>query len=194
MGLFSNIKLTKHDEEVSLVLKNITIFSKLTPYERTKIAKYFRRMEYLPGEKIVNEGDPGDGMFVIKSGAVKIAKRLTKKEEKTLTNLVDGDCFGEMALLDRARRSASVYAISKVVMFELYRASLLEMLDKESKIGVKVLYDLARILVERIRESGDKIKDILVLQSIQKGSGMIQVQGAAKKPKALKKNLKKAKK
>ena len=169
MGLFSNVTLTKQDEEIAEVLKNIDMFSELTPLERTRIAKYFRQEEYEPGAKIVKEGDPGDGMFVIKKGAVKITKQLTKKEEKTLTNFVDGSCFGEMSLLDGSPRSASVYAISKVVMYELYRVSLMEMLDKESRIGVKILYNLAKILAERIRESGDKIKDILVWQSLQKG-------------------------
>lgn len=168
MGLFSNVLLSKQDEDIAEILKNINIFEGLTPLERTKIAKYFRQQDYEAKAKIVNEGDPGDGMFVIKSGAVKVVKQLTKKEEKVLANLVDGDVFGEMALLDRSPRSASVYAISKVTMLELYRVSLLEMLDKESKIGVKVMYNLAKILAERIRESGDKIKDILIWQSLKK--------------------------
>lgn len=168
MGLFSNVLLSKQDEEIAEVLQKINIFSGLTPYERTKIAKFFRQKEYEPKAKIVKEGDPGDGMFVIKSGAVKISKEITDTEEQVLANLVDGDFFGEMALLDGAPRSASVYAISKVTMLELYRASLLELFDKEAKIGVKVLYNLAKILGERIRESGDKIRDILVWQSLKK--------------------------
>lgn len=168
MGLFSNISLSKQDEEIAEILHKINIFSGLTPYERAKIAKYFRQQDYEPKSKIVREGDPGDGMFVLKSGAVKISKKLTDKEEKVLCNLVDGDFFGEMALLDGSPRSASVYAISKVTMLELYRASLLDLLDKEPRIGVKVLYNLAKILGERIRESGDKIRDILVWQSLKK--------------------------
>ena len=73
-----------------------------------------------------------------------------------------------MALLDGSPRSASVYAVSKVTMLELYRASLLELLEKEPAIGVKIMYNLAKILGERIRQSGDKIRDILVWQTIKK--------------------------
>lgn len=168
MGLFSNVLLSKQDEEVAEILKDINIFAGLTPLERARIAKYFRQKNYDPRTKIVKEGEAGDRMFVIKMGAVKIAKGLTEKEEEVLANLVDGDCFGEMALLDGSPRSASVYAISKVTMLELYRVSLMEMLDKESKLGVKILYNLAKILAERIRQSGDKIRDILIWKSLKK--------------------------
>lgn len=168
MGLFSNVLLSVQDEEISNILQKINIFEGLTPFQRAKIAKYFRQQNYEPKARIIKEGEPGDGMFVIKDGAVKIVKQLTDTEEQVLANLVDGDFFGEIALLDNSPRSASVYAISKVTMLELYRASLLELLDKEPKIGVKVLYNLAKILAERIRASGDKIRDILVWQSIKK--------------------------
>lgn len=167
MGLFSHLFLTKEDEEIASVLGKINIFQGLTPYERAKIAKYFRKQEYKAGDKIVKEGDAGDRMFVIREGAVKITKALSPTEEKVLANLVDGDFFGEMALLDGSPRSASVYAISPVKMLELYRASLQEFIEKEPQIGVKVLYNLAKILVERIRASGDKIRDILIWQSLK---------------------------
>ncbi len=173
MGLFSNVLLTKRDEEIAKILKTIHIFENLSPSERAKIAKFFREQKYDPKERIVKEGESGDRMFVIEMGAVKVAKELTDKKEKVLANLVDGDCFGEMALLDGSPRSASVYAISKVTMLELYRVSLMEMLDKEPRLGVKVLYNLAKIMAERIRESGDKIRDILMLKSV-KSSGEVE--------------------
>ena len=143
MSIFSNLTLSKQDEEIAEVLKNINIFSGLTPLERVKIAKYFLKKEYEPKARIVKEGEPGDGMFVIQSGAVKVVKQLTKDKINVLANLVDGDFFGEIALLDRSPRSASVDAISPIVMLELYRASLLEFIEKQPRIGVKVLMNLS---------------------------------------------------
>ncbi len=168
MKLFSNLLLTAEDEEVSNVLKDINLFKELTPFERAKIAKYFRKKIYEAGDQIIKEGTPGDGMFVIQQGAVKVAKKLKKGKEQVLENMVDGDFFGELALLDGAPRSASVYAISRVTMYELYRASLQELVRKEPEIGVKILYKLARILGDRIRASGNKIRDILVWKSLNK--------------------------
>ncbi len=168
MRFFSNLLLTKQDEEVAEVLKDINLFEDLTAYERAKIAKYFRKKIYEAGEQIIKEGTPGDRMFVIHKGAVKIAKKLNKNKEQVLENMVDGDFFGEMALLDGSKRSASVYAVSKVVMFELYRVSLQELISKEPAIGVKILYKLARILGERIRTAGNKIKDIVMWRSVKR--------------------------
>ncbi len=168
MGLFTNLVLTKEDEEIARILKDINIFQGLTSYERAKIAKYFKKKEYMSKEVIIKEGDAGDGMFVIKRGAVKITKKLSSKNEQVLANLVDGDFFGEMALLDGSPRSATVTAISPVKMLELYRASLQEFVDKEPRIGVKVLYNLAKIMAERIRESGDKIRDILIWKDLKR--------------------------
>ncbi|MBN1897802.1 MAG: cyclic nucleotide-binding domain-containing protein [Spirochaetes bacterium] len=167
MGLFSNVMFTKEDEEIAKILTRINIFKGLTPFERAKISRYFRKREYNPGEMIVKEGQSGDRMYVIREGAVKVAKSLSKSKEQVLANLVDGDFFGDMALLDGSPRSASVYAISKVKMLELYRASLQEFIDREPRIGVKMLYNVARILAERIRASGDKIKDILLWKMVK---------------------------
>jgi len=168
MGFFSSIKLSKRDEEIANILKDIYIFSSLSPLERAKIAKYFQETKYEANERIVKEGESGNQMFVIEEGAVKVAKELTAKKEEILVNLVDGDCFGEMALLDGSPRSASVYAISKVTMLELGRSSLKTMVEKEPQLGVKILYNLSKILAERLRESGDRIRDIIMLRSVSK--------------------------
>jgi len=167
MKLFSSLLVTKKDEEIALLLSNVNIFKNLTPNERIKIAKYFREKHYKSGERIVKEGEAGDRMFIISQGAVKVTKFLSETEEEVLANLVDGDLFGEMALLDGSPRSASVIAISPVKMFELYRVSLEEFIEKEPRIGVKVLHNLAKIMAERIRAAGDKIRDILIWKSIK---------------------------
>ncbi len=167
MKLFSNILLTKEDERIAEILKDINIFKNLTPYERAKIARYFQKREYKAGDRIIKEGESGDRMYIIEKGAVKITKKLKNKKEKVITNMVDGDFFGEIALLDNSPRSASVYAITNVKMLELYRVSLQELLNKDSEIGVKILYKFSQILAERIRNAGDKIRDILIWQSLK---------------------------
>jgi signal transduction histidine kinase len=67
-----------------------------------------RRFE--AGEMIFNEGDPGDCLYLIAQGAVKISKKGRGGQQETLTYLPDGDFFGEMALVDNARRSAQASA------------------------------------------------------------------------------------
>lgn len=160
--------IPKTDMEIAKILGDINIFDELTLNERTKISQYFKKETYKPGDIIIKEGDPGDGMFVIKEGAVKVSKEIPGEGEKILANMVDGNFFGEMALFDGAPRSASVIAVSKVEMYEMYRAGLMEFTKKDPKLAVKVLFNLVKILSVRIRQSGDKIKDILIWQTLKK--------------------------
>ncbi len=160
--------ITKQDEEIAQILAGINIFEGLSTLERSRIAKFFLRKSYKPNDSIIKESEPGDGMFVIREGAVKVTKSLGDGGEKVLANLVDGNFFGELALLDGYPRSASVIAMNNTDMLELYRASLMELINKWPRIGVKVMFNLAKILGERIRESGDKIKDILIWETLKK--------------------------
>ena len=159
--------ITKHDEEIAKILGGINIFDGLSTLERARIAKYFAMKEYEPKQSIIKENEMGNGMYVIKEGAVTVQKDLGDGQQKVLANMVDGNFFGELSLLDGYPRSASVIAMTKVVMLELYRASLMELLNRWPRIGVKVMFNLAKILGERIRESGDKIKDIVIWQSLR---------------------------
>jgi len=162
-----NIFTTKEEEEIAHYLEKIQLFTNVTLMERVKTAKYFRKKIYPAGTKIFHEGDNGESMYVIQEGAVRITKKVQDKEE-TLVNIVDGNFFGEMALLEDSPRSASVIALSNVIMLELYRINLLKLLKNHPHIGVKIMYNLSQILSKRIRQSGDKIKDLLTWDYLKK--------------------------
>ena len=72
-----------------------------------------------------------------------------------------------LSLLDGTERSASVVPVVDLQMLELHRASLLELMGKEPKIAVKIIFSLARMIGNRLRESGDKIKNLFICRSIQ---------------------------
>lgn len=161
-----NIFATKEDNEIAQILGQIDIFIDLTISERVKITKFFRKKSYSQGEQIFGEGDLGDRMFVIRDGAVRVVKSVNN-EERNLANLVDGNFFGEMALLEDSPRSATVRAVSNVEMLELFRVNLQQLIRTYPDIGVKIMYNVAKILSQRIRQSGDKIKDLLVWEHLK---------------------------
>ena len=79
------------------------------------------------GETIFREGDPGDTMYLIQTGAVEIS-RMGKDGEVALALLEKGDFFGEMVLLDSLPRSTTARAIAHTRLLPLTRESLLERL------------------------------------------------------------------
>jgi len=127
--------------------------------------KFFRRkieggleQIYHDGDVIVKEGDKGSEMYIIKAGAVKVTKK-TDKGEISLITLSRGDFFGEMALFEKTRRSATVTAVGETQVTMLHAGAFLfrlrqdptlvfEMFQKMSK-KIRVLTDELALIAEK---------------------------------------------
>lgn len=161
---------TREDEEIARILGKVNLFEDLTLLERVRIARFFRKKSYPSGTAIFREGETADRMFIIRDGAVKVTKNI-QGEEKTLVNIVDGNFIGEMGLLEESPRSASVFALTNVEMLELFRINLLQIVRTMPAIGVKIMFQFAKILSQRIRQSGEKIKDLLTWEYLREKDG-----------------------
>ena len=100
-------------------LGDIPIFRYLDRWVVERLADQMS-MIACPGGPIVHEGDSGDGLYIIKSGTVKVTKSVTgDRPEAVLAFLHDGDSFGEIQLIDGLPRSASVIAMEPVECYVL---------------------------------------------------------------------------
>ena len=97
------------------------------------------------GRAVFREGEEGDQMFIIQSGRVKVARELAGKEQ-VLAVLGKGDFFGEMALLTKTRRTATVTALEPVRLLAFDREGFLNMINKNPKIALNVIDKLCRRL------------------------------------------------
>ena len=95
---------------------------------------------------IVHQGDPGDALHVVASGAVKIVLPSAEGDEAIIATLREGDFFGELALLDGAPRSASVIAVDQAETLMLPRSVFMELLDTDRGLRDALLSALAREL------------------------------------------------
>jgi F420-non-reducing hydrogenase small subunit len=115
---------------------------------------------YKRGEIIVSQGDRGDTMYIIQSGAVEVRQRQGDKDV-VLALLEQGDFFGEMALLDDEPRSATVTALRRTRLLALSRSSLLVRLRQDPGVALHLLKTLShRIeknnrLVKKRMEAGE---------------------------------------
>jgi CRP/FNR family cyclic AMP-dependent transcriptional regulator len=105
---------------------------------RTLRARRFRR-----GEVLFHEGDPGDALFVVASGAVKVVVPSEDGEEAILATLRRGDFLGELALLDGAPRSASAVALEPTETLALPREQFLSLVATEPAIRDALMASLA---------------------------------------------------
>jgi CRP-like cAMP-binding protein len=105
---------------------------------------------------IVAEGEPGDAMFVIAAGRVKVALFGENGRELTLSELKPGDFFGEMSLLDNRPRSANVVAIDDVTMLTLTRDAFAAHLQNHPRTAINMLGELTR----RLRRADETIANL----------------------------------
>jgi CRP-like cAMP-binding protein len=97
--------------------------SSLTVEDRQKLIDKFQLKEADPGEVIVKEGDPGDSMYLIKSGKVEVTTLDPKDRRRlTLARLSTGEFFGEVSLIKNKPRTATITALNPTELLHLDRA------------------------------------------------------------------------
>jgi CRP-like cAMP-binding protein len=101
--------------------------------------------ELQAGTVIFKEGEEGDQMFIIQGGRVKVSRPIGGKEQ-LLAVLGKGDFFGEMALVTRERRMATVTTLEAVRLLAFNREGFLNMINKNPKIALNIIDKLCRRL------------------------------------------------
>jgi CRP-like cAMP-binding protein len=134
-------------------LKQIAVLQAMDSDALARLAAALEEKEYTDGQTIFAEGDPGDSMYFILKGCVRIEKRAQAAGalHKTLTVLEAGDYLGEMALLDQKPRSAAAVAAGGATVLRLSKAAFDQMQASGGAAGMSVLFAMIRTSSERIR-------------------------------------------
>ena len=136
---------------VEEMLSKIPVFENLTIKELRQVASIVHRRQYLKGEYVFYQGDPGLGMYVVEKGLVGVVVVGEDGAQKEITELDNGDFFGEIALLDESPRSASVVVKEDSHLIGFFRPDLFEIIEKTPKTGLKIVVKLAEMIGERLR-------------------------------------------
>jgi CRP-like cAMP-binding protein len=124
-------------------LSAIPFFAALDPVALERLASGMRSRRFRRGEVIFHVGDPGDALFVIVSGEIKISLPSETGDEAILATLRSGDVFGELALLDGAPRSASATALAPTETVVLPRDRFREVIATEAGVRDALLASIA---------------------------------------------------
>ena len=143
--------------DISL-LRDIELFKGLSDRALGEILPLTSTRTCKGGEYIFQEGEMGDGMYLILTGEVRISKNIPGVGEEALAFLKEGSFFGEMALVgDASPRSASAIAQGITEVAKLGRSDFLELIDRDTEIGVEILKSFVNTLSMRLRDSNDKV-------------------------------------
>ena len=140
-------------------LKRVPLFSDLAEPELARFAEVTREREYPRNSVILFEDDPGDALYIVSTGQVKVVLIGEDGREVILSVLGDGDFFGEMSLIDDEPRSAHVIAMKDSHLLVLRRDDFQAQLQQHPPVALKVL----RVLVQRLRRADEKIGSLVLL-------------------------------
>ena len=123
------------------LLRNVPMFSALDDLELERLAAEFRERSFRDGDRIVLEGDEGLTFFVIEDGNATVSVR-----GQVVAELGPGDHFGEIALVDRGRRAATVVANGDVRTHMLPIWNFRPLVEGNPELAWKLLETLAGVL------------------------------------------------
>lgn len=140
-------------------LSTVPLFRSLAPAEVANFATMAREKSYPKGSVILFEDDPGDSLFVVRDGRVKVVLVAEDGREVILGILGVGEHFGELSLIDDQPRSAHVVAMEDSTLLVLRREDFRRRVEQSPQVAWALLIELSR----RLRRADDKIGSLVLL-------------------------------
>ena len=139
------------------LLREVPLFAGLEDEHIAALVAMLVEKRHRKGSVIFFEGDPGDALFIVASGMVKIYRVAEDGREKTLAILGPGDIFGEMALLDEEPRSAIAETLEATTLFSLHRKEFLAFLSANPARAIHII----KVLCGRLRQANAQVMDVI---------------------------------
>jgi CRP/FNR family transcriptional regulator, cyclic AMP receptor protein len=143
------------------IFRGNPLFKEIADEEIESFASVFSERRIGDGMTVFMEKMPGESLFLIRKGFVRISRMIAEGEEKILLTLGPGDIFGEMALFDTTPRSATARAMGEVQLLCLKKSDFETFCDQDPKIGLKFMRNVIRIFTLRVRENEDNYQQML---------------------------------
>ena len=138
-----------------LSLRRVSLFSHLSLERLQAIERIMHEAEYVRGEVICRQGTPGEQLYLMIEGEVGIYRELGTPAEERLNTIAAGGYFGEIAVLDRSSRSASVVATTDVRVLVLEGSRLRELILEMPDIA----FEIFQVLIARLRTAERRLEE-----------------------------------
>lgn len=127
------------------MLAEVELFEHLGDEDRARLAESIRAIALAPGEILFRAGDPGEALFIVRSGEVELFIRDTAGQKIPLTIAGAGQLFGELALLDRGPRTATAEALTDTELLCLGRDDLVALFQKTPTAALRLLAGMGKM-------------------------------------------------
>jgi CRP-like cAMP-binding protein len=143
-------------------LSKVAFFEGLVPEALGLLAAVVREETHGKNTRLFAYGDPGDRLYILIEGKVRISREVAGMGEEALAVLGPGEVFGEMSLFDDAPRSADAIVHERCRVLVLSKAAFDDLLFVHKDLAYEVLWNAVRILSSRLRETNEKLTFLTV--------------------------------
>lgn len=140
-------------------LRRVAMFDEMDEEELAALARDFRRRTFGAGESIFYQGDPGNAVYVVERGTVRIYVHADEGQEVAVVIYGPGEVFGEMSLLDQLPRSATAEAIEETVLWVMNAQDFDRHLRTSHQLALNVMLTLST----RLRQTNESVKSLASL-------------------------------
>jgi signal transduction histidine kinase len=131
-----------------VALESAELFRNLKTNELRALRQVTLEREFMSGQEIFREGDPGDGVYVIKNGQVEISGVVNRGARRVFSQIGPGGLLGEMAVIEHRPRSATATAVKDTTAYFIPRGELLSLIERSPGLAFSVL----QVISQRLRE------------------------------------------
>jgi CRP/FNR family transcriptional regulator len=140
-------------EETIALLERVPAFSTLAPDDLREVSRAAVPRSFASGAVVFREGDQGDTCYIVHSGRVRAVREHSQGRTITLATFGAGEIFGELAMFDEERRSATIETLEDTELIAILGSDMRRLLRTHPDLAVKLLAALGR----RLRETNDRL-------------------------------------
>ena len=140
-------------EETAALLAQVGVFAELGRAELEQVAEVAVPRSFHAGEVVFREGDESNTSYIVREGHARAVRQHSDGRTLTLANFGPGEVFGELAMFDSDRRSATIEAIDQLDLLAILSADMQRLMREHPDIAVKLVVTLGR----RLREVNDRL-------------------------------------
>jgi CRP-like cAMP-binding protein len=149
-----------YEQTLAYFLSTVPAFNKLEKRELAVLENIVHVRKYQADEMIFSQGDIGSGMYIIRSGQVRIYSQDDQNKTSEQAILEAGDFFGEIALTASRPRCASARTLESAVLVGLFRSDIEEAIRRHPASSAKIMFGLNRVVSDRLLQCSLQLEEL----------------------------------